>query len=159
MVRYSRTRSKLRNRPGAFLFIHQSQTVKIEETRLLTAFFFPQQYDKLELKNRDLERTLKAVRAGTEAGALKVCISSLCYIGLDIALRLQQRRQCWERFKARLRFFIYKCFLSLIMCFARHVSCHVLSTFMYSAVMSGLQTSRLDWPRRLSAAAAAVSTT
>ncbi|RYO76407.1 hypothetical protein DL762_009803 [Monosporascus cannonballus] len=30
-----------------------------------------QQYDKLELKNRELERTLKAVRAGTEAGAQK----------------------------------------------------------------------------------------
>ncbi|RYP62170.1 hypothetical protein DL769_007411 [Monosporascus sp. CRB-8-3] len=29
------------------------------------------QYDKLELKNRELERTLKAVRAGTEAGAQK----------------------------------------------------------------------------------------
>lgn len=88
------------------------------------------------MKNRELERTLKAVRAGTEAGAQKVCTSSLFFRRvLDIAFELL----CWKRnyrqrgIDLRMRFCIYKRFLSfLAMCLARSMSyCHVLSDVLH----------------------------
>lgn len=90
-----------------------------------------QQYDKLELKNRELERTLKAVRAGSEAGAQKVCSSLLLRSVLDVAFELWCKRKYRAGVYISLGFCIYKRFLSLLMSIARFARFHVLSNTMY----------------------------